>query len=83
MFGLEKQSTKNKDEAFFFDLESDVKDPNKYAKIRDKIHERLLKIKTLLRSGAGQEDFDNLGNLVYGYTALLKVLAKANAPKKR
>jgi hypothetical protein len=83
MFGLESQSKKKNEEPFFFDLENDAKDPNKYSKIRDKIQQRLLRIKSLLRSGSGQEDFDHLGNLVFGYTALLKVLNKAHAPKKR
>lgn len=81
MFGLESQ--KKKDDNFFFDLEEDVRDANKYAKIKDKIHNRLIRIKSLLRGGTVQEDFEHLGNLVYGYTALLKVLAKANAPKKK
>ena len=81
MFGLENK--KKNEEPFFFDLEEEARDPNKYSKLKDKIHARLIRIKTLLRSGAVQDDFEHLGNLVYGYTALLKVLAKANAPKKK
>lgn len=85
MFGLESQKKKSAKEAepFFFDLEEDVRDPNKYAKLREKVQNKLLRIKSMLRDGTDQQLFEQLGRLVFGYTAVLKILAKAHTPKKK
>lgn len=85
MFGLEdKQGKKGiKDlKDFTYDLEVDLLNREKHSKIKEKLHERLYRIKTILRNGEMKEEFEKLGHLVYGYAALLKVMARATAPKK-
>ncbi len=85
MFGLEDEKGKMGGKGlgdFSFDLEDDLRDKAKYLKIKERVHERLYKIKNILRTGEMKQDFEKLGHLVYGYAALLKVMARATAPKK-
>lgn len=88
MFGLEGKGDKKvkktvKDlQEFAYDLEVDLLDREKHQKIRDNVYDRLYRIKAILRSGEMKEEFETLGHLVYGYAALLKVIARATAPKK-
>ncbi len=73
MYGLEKQPG----EKFAFDLENDIKtSPHKKKEILDVVEKRIQEIKKLLREGANEEKFDQLGILLHGYTALQKVLRK-------
>lgn len=80
MFGLENK--KGKPEIFVFDLEKDLKDPKKYKDTLQWIEKRLQLIKSILREGDSQENYNKLGVLLHGYTSLIKVIAKANAAKK-
>lgn len=73
MFGLEKEPGKK----FAFDLEKEIKDkPNRGKEILETTEKRILEIKKNLREGAHEKDFDELGILLHGYTALQKVLRK-------
>lgn len=73
MFGLEKQPG----EKFAFDLEKEIKEnPTRSKEIMEKTEKRIHDIKTMLREGAHEKDFDDLGILLHGYAALQKVLRK-------
>lgn len=79
MFGFEKKKPKT----FSFDLEEEMnKDSQKGKKYLDIAEKRIEEIKSNLRSGHGEEEFDNLGVLLHGYTALRKVLNKVAKVKK-
>jgi hypothetical protein len=80
MFGLEDQKKKKKqDSEFFFDLEKDLKTAKKNKEIRNKITERIQQIKETLRGGAEKDEFEHYGVLLYGYTALQKVVSRIAA----
>lgn len=81
MFGLEGQKKKKQNEDFVFELEKDLKSSNKHQELRKKTEEKIQKIKVALHTGQNQEEFDQYGTLLHGYTSLLKVLARFN-PKK-
>ena len=73
MFGLEKQ----KDEPFFtFDLEKEMQNPEKQAATVKRVESHIQEIKQTLRNGAKSKEFEDLGFLLHGYSALLKVLTK-------
>ncbi|MEN9654624.1 MAG: hypothetical protein RL235_736 [Chlamydiota bacterium] len=75
MFGLEKEDKKGK--RFMFDLEKEIHEkPARAKEILSKVEKRILEIKTKLREGAGEKEFDRLGVLLHGYSALQKVLRK-------
>jgi hypothetical protein len=78
MFGLEDQKKKKMSEEFVFELEKDLKNPQKNKEIRQKVEERIQKIKETLRSGESQDEFDRFGLLLHGYTSLLKVISRFN-----
>jgi hypothetical protein len=73
MYGLEKKPG----EKFVFDLEKEIKEkPSRGKEILEKAEKRIHEIKKLLREGANEKDFDRLGILLHGYSALQKVLKK-------
>lgn len=73
MYGLEKED-KGK---FKFDLEKEIAaKPARGKEILGKVEKRLQEIKASLREGAKDKDFDKLGILLNGYSALQKVLKK-------
>jgi hypothetical protein len=82
MFGLESQKKKKPVEEFIFELEKELKDPQKYKDLRKRVEERIQKIKEALRTGEEQEEFDRFGLLLHGYNALLKVMTRV-APKSK
>jgi hypothetical protein len=75
MFGLENQK-KKKSEPFIFELEKELKDGRKYRELKKHIEDNLQKIKVQLQSGGEKQEFDEYGVLLYGYTSLLKVIAR-------
>jgi hypothetical protein len=78
MFGLEKTPKA----PFEFDLEKELRtDPTKIRDLLKKANDRIQEIKTLLRSGADSKEFDDLGVLLHGYTALQRVLNRINKKK--
>lgn len=73
MYGLEKEPSKK----FDFDLEKEIKaKPNRGKEILEKAEQRIQAIKQQLREGAGEKEFDQLGILLHGYSALQKVIKK-------
>ena len=78
MFGLESQKKKKPIEEFVFELEKELKNPKKHKELRQKVEERIQKIKDTLRSGENTEEFDRFGLLLQGYTSLLKVMSRFN-----
>lgn len=78
MFGLESQKKKKPVEEFVFELEAELKNSKKNKELRQKVEERIQKIKETLRSGENQEEFDRFGLLLHGYTSLLKVMSRFN-----
>ncbi len=73
MFGLEKSPR----EKFDFDLEIDIKEnPKKTKELLARIENNIDKIKQALKKGGSQELLKKLGNLLQGYSALLKVLKR-------
>lgn len=73
MFGLEKQT----DKKFVFDLEKEIKaKPGRGKEIMDQAEEHIHELKKNLREGANEKEFDQLGTLLHGYSALQKVLRK-------
>lgn len=73
MYGLEKKPG----EKFVFDLEKEIKEkPSRGKEILEKAEKRIHEIKKLLREGANEKNFDRLGILLHGYSALQKVLKK-------
>ena len=81
MFGLEKQKKNKKDEEFIFELEKELKNPQKQKEVQAHIEASIQSIKETLRSGENQEDFDRFGVLLHGYNALIKVISRFNAKK--
>ncbi len=74
MFGL--KDGKEKDQPALFDLEKDLQNNAKLRETKEKIQGRMLRIKSLLREGLTQEEFNQFGILLHGYAALLKVAAR-------
>lgn len=73
MFGLEKKPG----EKFAFDLEKEVKERPAHGKeILGKAEKRAQELKKLLREGHNEKEFETIGLLLHGYTALQKVLRK-------
>lgn len=82
MFGLENRDQKKQSSEFVFDLENEIKDPEKGKKLIQKIQQRIQAIKQILRAGEKHpEDFEFIGQLLQGYNALLDVITRVNAKK--
>ncbi len=75
MFGLDRGGNK-KEPMFAFDLEKDLQDDNKQRQLVQKVEKHIQEIKTELRKGTKVEDFEKLGLLLHGYSALLKILTQ-------
>lgn len=74
MFGLEKGKKK---EYKFFDLEKDLESPMKAKDILKKAEEHIHELKNQIRKGANSEEFEKLGVLLHGYSALMKILTRS------
>lgn len=82
MFGLEGQEKKKKPNEFEFELEKELQDSKLNKEIREKIEQRIQKIKESLRSGDDQEEFDRWGLLLQGYNSVLKVISRIKVKSK-
>lgn len=83
MFGLESHKKKKPNEEFVFELEKELKDPAKFKSIKQKVEQRLQKVKEFLRSGGeDQEEFERFGALHLGYDSVLKIMNRAVSKKK-
>ncbi len=78
MFGLGKEK---KAKVFEFELEKELKDDAIQKRLMQKAESRVLEIKGILRQGTEQENFERLGLLLHGYSALLKTLSNVNINK--
>jgi DNA-binding transcriptional regulator GbsR (MarR family) len=81
MFGLEGQKKKKPTQDFVFELEKELKDPQKHKELQQHVEGRIQKIKDSLRSGDDQDEFNRFGLLLQGYQSLLKVMSRL-LPKK-
>jgi hypothetical protein len=73
MYGLEKKPG----EKFVFDLEKEIQEsPLRGKEILETAEKRIHEIKKQLREGANEKEFDQLGVLLNGYSALQRVLRK-------
>lgn len=71
MFGLEKKER----DLFEFDLEKELREtPTKLRELQKNTEEKIATVKGFLRQGAGSSEFDDLGVLLHGFSALQKVL---------
>lgn len=80
MFGLEKNKG-NKHEEFVFEFEKECQNPVQSKAIKQKVEDRIQKIKASLAAGKDQDEFDQLGILLHGYTSLLKVMSRFGKKK--
>ncbi|MDF2549012.1 MAG: sctE [Chlamydiales bacterium] len=78
MFGLEN---KKKPPTFHFDLEDELADAKEKKKMLQNLEKKTQAIKTALRHGEDKDDFDLLGQLLNGYTALSKVVSRIGKKK--
>jgi hypothetical protein len=83
MFGLESHKKKKPTDEFVFELEKELKDPQKYKELRERVEGRIQKIKESLRSGDDQEEFNRFGLLLQGYNSLLKVMSRFLSKTKK
>lgn len=74
MFGLEKGKKK---EFKFFDLEKDLDSPKKAEDILKTTEKHIQELKTEIRKGADSKEFEQLGILLHGYSALMKILTRS------
>ena len=81
MFGLEGQKNGKKPALFQFDLEKELENSRSRKEIKTKIEGRLQQIKEDLRSGEQKENYDQLGTLLQGYNALMKVIERVPSGK--
>ncbi len=78
MFGMGSDKKKNKVAEINFDLEDELKDPGKLRAYKEKIEERVVQLKSMLRQGEDKKVFDQTQTLLHGYLALQKVIQRAN-----
>lgn len=77
MFGLNKKDKgKGKQPKSFFEfpLEEDIKNPDKLKLMMEAAEKQILELKKTIREGAKPEEYEKLGTLLHGYSALLKTL---------
>ena len=76
MFGMEKKGRREK-ALLEFDLEKELRaNPEKAKKTLKEVEEKIVEIKDLLRKGGNSKEFDQLGVLLHGYTALQRVIKR-------
>ena len=81
MCELEDQKKKKPREEFVFDLEKELKDPERQKAIKEKLESRVQLVKELLRAGEDKPDFHRLSLLLNGYLAALKVVGRCSSAK--
>lgn len=73
MFGLEKGKKK---EFKFFDLEKDLESPKKSKDLMKRVEKHVQDLKNQIRKGADSKEFEKLGVLLHGYSALMKRITR-------
>jgi hypothetical protein len=77
MFGLNKDKKgKGKDHKPFFEfpLEQDMQDQKKLENMMISCEKQIAILKKNIREGAKPEEYEHLGILLHGYSALLKII---------
>lgn len=72
---------KKKVPEFVFELEKELAGPEKQKQTKAHIETRIQEIKKALRDGANRKEFETLGLILHGYTALLKVISRISPAK--
>lgn len=67
---------------FVFELEKEMENVEKQKQIKERVEERIQEIKKALRDGANRKEFETLGLILHGYTALLKVMSRVSTKGK-
>ena len=81
MFGFNKKGKEEEPKPFFeFPLEQDIQKPEKLKEMMESAEKQILILKKAIQEGAKPEEYEKLGTLLHGYSALLKIFNKA--PKK-
>ncbi len=81
MFGFNKKGKEQEAKPFFeFPLEKDIQNPDKLKEMMEATEQQILVLKKAIQEGAKPEEYEKLGILLHGYSALLKIFNKA--PKK-
>ena len=83
MFGLEDQKKKKPIiDTFLFELEKELKIPEKQIEFEKLMEKRLMAIKLMLQGGGEHAKYEQLGVFLNGYHSLLKVASRiVNKPK--
>ena len=80
MFGLNKNKKgkgKGPKPFFEFPLEKDMQDGGKLEDMMEACEKQINALKKSIREGAKPEEYDQLGTLLHGYSALLKIINAA------
>ncbi len=80
MFGLGKRKGSGD---FLFDLEMEIIDKGSASALRKEIQTKIQEVKALLRTGHQQDEYDQLGILLFGYTAVIKILDRIESKIKK
>lgn len=81
MFGFNKKGKEKESKPFFeFPLEKDIQDSDKLEAMMESAEKQISILKKAIQEGAKPEEYEKLGILLHGYSALLKVFNKT--PKK-
>lgn len=85
MFGLEKIKQKNKqqEDAELYDLELRIRDPGQRRKLKDALLSQIRELKSSLRKGENQEQYDDLGLLLSAYSGIEKMMGKVQRSLER
>jgi len=67
---------------FVFELEKELASPEQHKQIKERVEGRIQEIKKALRDGANRKEFETLGLILHGYTALLKVMSRVSPKGK-
>ena len=82
MFGLNKNKKDKESKPFFtFPLEAEMKNADKHKVMLENAEKQIQSLKTTIKEGASPEEYEKLGTLLHGYSALLKILHKV--PEKK
>lgn len=81
MFGLGDEKKTGKKEVFVYEIERELKTPEKFVEITGLITKRIQTIKGMLQGGVQKGDYECAGVIAAGYQALLKVIGRVVAKK--
>ena len=74
MFGMEEQPQQARLAQYDYELEKELNDPVLNKEMLDRTDNAIQQLKTLLRTGLEQEDYERFSHLLQGFIALKKVI---------